>query len=107
MTETFDKSKLFEERLDQHEITVEGLGTFKIRSLSRWQALLVGDVEGTPAKEAKILRFGIVEPSLTEQEIARWQKASPAGEIEEITEAITKLSGMQEGAEKAEVERFP
>lgn len=51
--------------------------------------------------ERYVLSRSVVDPELTEDDVAEWQKASPAGEIQSVFEKILDLSGMTVGAPKA------
>ena len=105
---TFDKSKLFEKSLPEQDVTIEGLGTFRVRALTRAESMAVGDTEGgTGAKERVIVSLGCVDPTLSIQEVKRWQEASLPGVMEPVVETIATLSGMLDGQSKEETARFP
>ena len=53
-----------------------------------------------------MLALALLDPVLTEAEVGRWQKASTAGELEPVTNKVSELSGMTEGAAKAAYEEF-
>lgn len=98
-----DKELLFKPRLAEEDVNIPGVGTVRVRALSRAEVLMVrkatdlaGDVDGPRALvlERKMLAAAMVEPALTESEVGRWQQASAAGELEPVTEAIQRLSGM-------------
>ncbi|MGH3735834.1 MAG: hypothetical protein ACRDT6_09475 [Micromonosporaceae bacterium] len=102
-----DKETLFKPRVPEGELDVPGIGTIRIRGLSRGEVFAVQQAKGTAVVERKILAFGLVDPSLTETEAGRWQEASPAGELEPVVDEIRKLSGLTDGAEKAAYQSFP
>lgn len=95
-----DKSKLFENRLPEEDFNLEGIGVLKLRSLNRFEALLVAEAQTNQLRESKILKYGVVDPKLSDEDVEKWAKCSPGGEIEKVTEAIARLSGMLEGSEK-------
>lgn len=106
---TVDKEQLFKPRLPEEEFEIPGIGTVRIRGLSRIEVMLVQKAEGLPAQEARMLRYGMVEPKLTEAEAEKWQKASPGGtggELELVTERISHLSGMTPAAEREAYRNF-
>jgi hypothetical protein len=97
------KELLFKSRLAEDDVQIPGVGTVRVRALSRAEVLLVrkatdlaGDVDGPRALvlERKMVAAAMVHPPLTEAEVGRWQNASAAGELEPVTEAIQRLSGM-------------
>jgi hypothetical protein len=105
-----DKQKLLAPRLDEEEYEVEGVGPIVIRALSRLEVLKVQKViasnKGTAAKEQALLSLAIVEPKLTEADVAKWQNNSKPGLIEPITVRIMELSGMTVGSDKAVYKEF-
>lgn len=103
---TVDKAQLFKPRLEEAEHEVPGIGTIRIRALNHDEAVAIADTKTLPAKQRKILAMGIVDPKLTEGEVGKWQMASPAGELTAVSAAISKLSGMDDEAEKAAVQSF-
>jgi hypothetical protein len=103
------KEQLFERRLDTDEMEIGTLGTIKYRALSRQETLDNQKAvdNGVADMERKMLSSAIVEPELTYQDVQKWQQMAPPNEIEPIVDAITKLSGLGEEADKEAAERFP
>jgi hypothetical protein len=101
-----DKELLFKPRLPEADVDVPGVGTVRVRGLNRGEAMMVAEVKGTAAKERKILSLGLVDPPLTDAEVGMWQKASPAGELEPVSNRIAELSGMLDGSAKEAVKQF-
>jgi hypothetical protein len=82
-------------------LEVEGLGTVKVRGLTRSESLIVGKSEGDPTStERTMLRYGLVEPALTEAQIKEWLAVAPNDHVDPITKAIARLSGMIKSSEK-------
>jgi len=90
----------------EDEVPIPGVGTVTVRGLSRFEARLVQGVENEAAAERKLLALGLVDPKITEDDAARWQKVSDATELEAVTDKITELSGLKEGAAKEAVKEF-
>lgn len=97
---TVDKEALFKPRLPEADVEVEGLGTVRVRGLSRAEAMKVQNLSGTAAIERAMLSMAMVAPKLSEGEVRQWQEASIAGEIEPVTNKVAELSGMTETAAK-------
>lgn len=96
------KEQLLAERFGVREYEIPGVGSIKLRSLTRGEALqIVGKEMDKADAERYLLSRGLVEPKLTEDDVAVWQDSSPAGEIQEIAKLITELSGMSAGAPKS------
>lgn len=102
-----DKAALFEPRLPEEDVTIEGVGCVRIRSLSRAEVLAIKGVEMPYSEmECKLLAASLVDPVLTAEEVAKWQAASTAAELEPVTKAIMRLSGLEEDTAKQAVKRF-
>lgn len=110
---TFDKERLFKPRLVEADVDVPGLCTVRVRGLTRNEAMSVtrgikseaDAFERRAMIERRMLAVAIValdgDPvSLTEDDIRRWQDASPSGELEPVTDKINELSGNTPTAEK-------
>jgi hypothetical protein len=109
-----DKELLIKPRLPEADVEVPGLGTVRVRGLSRAEVMGVRSdvkdeadaIKRVAAIERKMLALALVDPVLTEAEVGRWQKASTAGEMEPVTDAVQLLSGTAEGTAKATYKEF-
>lgn len=107
MTTIADKATLFAQRFTTEDVEIPGVGTVRVRCLSREEVLVIRGVELPYAEmERKLLAAAMIEPTITEEEALQWQRASPAGELEPITKVIMRLSGLEADAAKAAVKRF-
>ena len=97
-----DKETFLKPRLPEADVELPGVGTIRVRGLSRQEALSLQPLAtDTPAMERAIVGLGLVDPALTSAEVDEWYAAAPAGEIAPIVSAIHELSGLKEGAAKA------
>jgi hypothetical protein len=94
----------------EEDVEIPGVGTIRVRGLTRIEVLSVrkaadnaDSVDGPRmlVLERKLLAAGLVEPTLTEDEVRTWQDHSPAGQIDRVAEKIQELSGLSEGSDKA------
>ena len=97
-----DKNALLDRRLGEGEYEIPGFGTVMFSGMSRiealdWQSLYAAD------GDRKVLAACLLDPVLTEDEVATWQKHSSPLEIEGVLEAIRDLSGLGKGATKSGV----
>jgi hypothetical protein len=107
-----DKELLFKPRLEEAEVELDGIGTLRIRALSRDEVASArddhtdrnGEVDGQ-SYEHTLVAAAMVDPQLTVDEVGRWAAASPAGELVKVIEAIQELSGLTEDAAKSGVSR--
>lgn len=101
-----DKETLLTPRVTENtaEVEIPGIGTVTVRGLSRWEMINVFRLEGKKHRQEQLaLSFGMVDPRLTPEEVAAWQKAAGTGEIELVAKAINELSGIGSGAAKSVV----
>ena len=98
-----DKGGLLARRLGEGEHEIEGVGTVRIRGLSRAEVLAAQKLGDVAASDRYMVSRGLLEPALTEDEVATWQANSAASEIEGLTVAIAELSGLAAGAAKSGV----
>jgi hypothetical protein len=101
---TVSKEDLLKQRFGVTDYEIADVGTVQVRALTRGEALQVVGVERDKRElEAQIVAWAMVEPKLTEAEVRTWMDNSPAGELQGLTQLITKLSGLGEGAPKSGV----
>lgn len=94
----------------EDDVEVSGLGKVRVRGLSRKEVMKVrkaADREDTIdgnrqlAIEQHMLARAMVSPRMTEAQIAAWQDAGGAGEIEPVAQKVQELSGLLEDSQKA------
>lgn len=99
---TVDKVSLLARRLGEGEHEIPGFGTVRVRGMSREELLEWRSLDAAVG-DRKVLAACLLDPVLTEDEVATWQKHSSPLEIEGVLEAIRDLSGLGEGATKSGV----
>lgn len=101
---TVSKEELLAKRFGVEDFEVPELGTFKIRALTRAQALEIKDREMPVAvAEQRIIARAVVEPQLSEEDVAALQQNIPAGLFEPLVDRIAVISGMKQDATKSGV----
>ena len=89
-------------------VTLEGIGDVVVRPLSRGEVVRLqkrGELDAD-VMEQKLLALAMVEPAMTEEEVAAWQDVAPAGEIAPIAEAIERISGLKQKEVKENIKQF-
>jgi hypothetical protein len=82
-------------------VEVEGVGTVMIRPLSRKEAhSFRGREIDSEILERKLLAIAMVDPKMSEKDVAEWQANSKAGEIQPVMDKIVEISGMERAAGK-------
>lgn len=119
-----DKAKLLAKRaatpsgMPEDDVDVPGQGTVRVRGLSRAEQLLTvkqGDIDaaGNPditrvqAIEGRMLAMAMVDPEMSEDEVATWQGCGGSNEIEPVVEKIQELSGLLPGQAKELTKSVP
>lgn len=103
---TVSKEQLLKPRLEEADVEIRGVGTVRVRALSRGEIFMMQtrtEGKGTDVKERLILSLGMIDPALTDSEIREWHGAAPAGELDPVVDKIRDLSGLAEGADKSGV----
>lgn len=106
-----DKSVLFKDRLQEADVKVPGVGTVRVRALTRAEVLLVRkatdsenmDGDRILVLEKKLIAKAMVDPVLTESEVGQWQNKATADELDPVLTKIQELSGLLPGASKSGV----
>jgi hypothetical protein len=98
-----DKETLLKGRLPEAEVEIPGVGTVRVRALSRGEVFGVQQLKGVAVIERRVLHLGMIDPVMTEAEVQQWQDASPAGELEPVGGKIRELSGLGDDADKSGV----
>jgi hypothetical protein len=93
-----DKAGLFARLgLPEEDVKLDGVGVVRVRALSRYEILLStkgvseDDVVGI---EQAMVSMGMVEPKMSRDDVEKWQKLSPMGQIQQVVSKINELSGV-------------
>jgi hypothetical protein len=86
------------------DVEIGGGRKVKVRGLTRYELLLSakGTDDGALVERRNLVTC-VVEPKLTLAAAEKWQKSSPPNVIGKVTDAIRRLSGLAEGAQKSDV----
>jgi hypothetical protein len=99
-----DKAALLGMTVPTEEYEIPGVGAIVLRGLTRLELAHVLSLEGKMLKQEQAsLSLAMVDPPMTEQDVAEWQKSSPGGLINDIATVINRLSGLGKGAAKSRV----
>lgn len=91
---------------EEHVITRQGREVrLIIRGLTHDEALSLqeyakGDSVTNAMYEQRMLSQAVAWPKMSTGQVKAWQKASPAGEINDVVKIVMRLSGMEEDAAK-------
>lgn len=102
-----DKERFLKARLPEKDVDIPGVGTVRVRGLSRAEAgKLKGFLDDPEAGEVFVLTAGLIDPALSEGEVREWLAGAPTDEVESVTNAILGLSGLLDG-QAAATRQFP
>lgn len=94
---TVSKDQLLKPRIGEATVTIDGIGELHIRALTRAQALEVQKLHASDdvlGGENLLISLGVVRPALTADDVAAWAEAAPSGELQAVSVAIARVSGM-------------
>jgi hypothetical protein len=97
------REEILAKRTKVQTVTIPDVGDVKVRALTREEVLGIhgeGEMD-VSAMEQKLIAVALVEPQLSAEDVAEWYSSAPAGELNPVTEAITKLSGLSVDAAKS------
>lgn len=101
-----DKAKLIKNRprVDDGVVSIPDVGDFRIRPLTRAEALRVHDAQESDGKadaEALLLHLGLTDPAFTLPEVREWMELpGSSAEIGPLSRAIGIISGLTVDAGK-------
>ncbi|MDG4762428.1 hypothetical protein [Micromonospora sp. WMMD710] len=96
-----DKSALFRPRCPEQDVELPGVGTVRVRGLTRAEVLEIGKgVNDGKSMEPYSLSLAMVDPQLTEDEVRQWVRVATFGELEQLNHVINELSGIAGRADK-------
>ena len=105
-----DKSKLFSKvAMPTTIVELPGIGTVTVRGLTRAEVLdIQRQRNGRKADwiERQMVRIGLTDPELTDDEVEQMYAALPNGHLDRITKAIAGLSGMDKEADREAMRAF-
>lgn len=85
--------------LPEETVTIDNLGTVRIRSLSRAEFLKHRMADGT-GWEVGIIAAGLVEPALSEDEVRVWLDGCMPKVSDDLGAAILRLSGLRKALDE-------
>jgi hypothetical protein len=110
------KALLLADRLEQEDVDIPGVGAVRVRGLSHEEVLLmqksIGNADKVDGSRAlliqrKLVAAGMVNPRMSEADVHRWQRVAKFGEIDLVSDAISRLSGLEEAAVKTAHKSVP
>lgn len=97
------KETLLKSGLPEETITVDGLGTVRVRSLSRAEFLRIRQADGE-GWEIGIVACGLVEPALSEEEVRDWHGRVAPRIFDDLAAEILRVSGLRKATADPAVE---
>ncbi len=109
MTEYAGFDDLLDHEAVSEDIALASGKVVQVRGLSRYEYMLASAVmadgsKDVPGFEVRIVLYGMVTPKLSEAQVKKWQRTPGAfADFQAVHEAIMRLSGLREGADKSSV----
>jgi hypothetical protein len=92
--------------LPEGDVEIEGIGTVRVRGMNRGEVLYgnkLNETQGQLALESYVLSACMLDPKMTEADVAAWQQSGAAMECQPVLHRINELSGIGKVAEKSGV----
>lgn len=90
--------------LPEEDVEVRPGVWMRVRALTRAEMIRSGRLEENRARQEQFLvSIASIKPKLTEEDVARWQRASRFMELEKIGRKINELGGIGKDAAKSDV----
>lgn len=91
--------------LPEDVVEVEGVGTVRVRAMNRGEVLNMQSYADKKVSEQYMLSCTLIDPAgMTMEDVADWQAASVAMEIEPVTDKVAHLSGILKDSPKSDVQ---
>lgn len=103
-----DKARLLAVRLPEDDVEVPGVGTVRVRGITRdemWK-LRALDTSEPGSFERQLLAFAMLDPVLTVEDVATWQRGARPGELAEVVDRVNDLSALEKDAAKSAYKEF-
>lgn len=94
---------------DNVEEVATHAGTVTVRGLTRGEVMALQKIKEAESLDAaqweqRLVSKGLVSPQMSPSEVERWQAVDKAkGALADVADAISRLSGFGEGAQKSSV----
>lgn len=99
------RDEILARKLGHDVVPLPGGGTVEVRGLNRSEAIQVGEEEAGLDRDALLISLGLVEPTMTVDDVLAWGRSDDSGTLEIVSRRIGELSRMVEGAGKSGVSR--
>lgn len=100
------KEAFLKSGLPEETVTIDGLGTVRVRSLSRAEFLDVREKD-TVGWEIGVVTCGLVEPALTEDEVKQWRETTTPRVFDDLAGEVLRVSGLRAAAVGEAKRSFP
>lgn len=101
-----DKAVLLKGYLPEDDVELpSGLGTVRVRGLSRQEAVAVSNIDDQVAMERRAMAMGMLDPVMSEDEIDAWSASAVAADVQAVAQRISELSNMAPGSGKGRTSR--
>lgn len=112
MTDYAEADDLANPALPQGDVTLASGKKVLVRGLSRGEVFAMqkskadGGIKDEAAWERRMVSIALLAPKMTEDQVGGWQRGPAGGDLEDVTQKITDLSGLSPQAEKQAMASF-
>lgn len=107
MTKRLTTAQLLARRIEEEDLTLPGGGVVLVRGVTRQEFHDISQVRDDRRREYLTVSRGLVEPSMTPEQVAQWAEQGATGDIQEVVITIGRLSRMIPEAAKDATKSVP
>lgn len=100
---TLTREQILARKTGRGKATLPDGSTVGIRALTRDECLEMQELKTLADKDTFIIAVGMTDPVMSIEDVAAWAAAGDAGDLVAVSNAISVLSGLAEGAGKSRV----
>ena len=101
------REQILARRLGFEDVDLGDGDTVQVRGLNRDEAHHLQSLETVRDRDVYLIATGMVDPEMTEEDVAAWFAQDATGPINDVGAAITRLSGMAPGQGKDATKSVP
>jgi hypothetical protein len=102
------REQILGRKLGRETVTLSDGGEVVVRGLNRNEAIVLQqEREGIAGRDNYLIATGLVDPVMSEEDVAAWAESGAAGDLVDVSRAINRLSGLAAASGKEATKSFP
>lgn len=92
--------------LPEREVNLDGVGSIRVRGLSRQETIAISEATIADDMENRVLAYGMLDPAMTTEQVDEWRCHASSSIIRPALDAILELSGLGPDQQREVESRF-